>query len=178
MIGRIEVHVAGGPLQAIGGWLVAWMPDWLTVSLVVSVVGVTVGLRQLWRTRKAAEAAEEASQATFGAVERTLLLVDLGDALQQLEETKGHLRYRRFESALMRATDFTESFLQLREHDAVRLNHARHFGHLRILRKTLETWMQDRKHKIDVQVTIEHLTELSDKLNEIKGQQRLKETSP
>ena len=51
------------------------MPDWLSVSLVVSVAGVGLGLRQLHRTRMAAEAARDASQETVVAVERNLLLI-------------------------------------------------------------------------------------------------------
>lgn len=87
-------------------WLIDHWGDLASaIGLLVAVVGFSVAVVQIRRTRRAAEAAEQAVIATRDVLARNLTIADLVRASERIEEVKRLHRERQWQRALDRYHD-------------------------------------------------------------------------
>ena len=87
----------------MAAWLVDNWRDILSiVALIVSVGGFSIAIRQIVRSRKAAEAAEIAVLATKESIAKNLTISDLVRASERIQEVRNLQRQGQWERALDR----------------------------------------------------------------------------
>jgi hypothetical protein len=68
-------------------------------------LGLPFAIWQIYKTRRAAEAAKDASLQTQKAISHNLLLSDVSTCVKHIEELKAFVRRENYELALVRAND-------------------------------------------------------------------------
>lgn len=70
---------------------------------------------QIYKTRRAAEAAEVASLQTQKSILRNLLLSDVSTCIKHIEEIKSSARNEKYEMSLTRVNDLISQLIQIQE---------------------------------------------------------------
>ncbi|MGC2238437.1 MAG: hypothetical protein WA584_19945 [Pyrinomonadaceae bacterium] len=90
--------------------------NWISiVGSFLSLLGVIIALIQISKTRRAAEAAKDASLQTQKAISRNLLISDVSNSIKHIEETRLYVRGENFELALVRVNDFNSNLIQMQK---------------------------------------------------------------
>lgn len=82
-----------------------WRDIIAVVALAVSFLGFSIAIWQILRTRRAAEAAEQAASAARKSLAQYLSIVDLVRASERIEEIKGLHRRQEWQQALYKYHD-------------------------------------------------------------------------
>jgi len=142
-------------------------------GLAIGVVGFTFTIWQLFRTRKAAVAAKEASQKTQSSLQSNVMLVDISACIGMIEEIKTSIRNKQYNSALIRVTDLTSQLIQIRQLPdfSYRIGSKMQsiVSQLAILRNTLEEGASNPRQTLDSVKINRKLSEISDCLNDWIG---------
>jgi hypothetical protein len=147
------------------------------VGSILSAVGVYVAIRQINQTKKVAQAALEASEATQRGIASNVILADMSSCMRVIEEIKTLLRSRRYESALMRVTDLTGLIIQLQhlaaagsERPDLRAREA--LTSLSVLRDLLELKLDDDSTSLEVAKVNSELSKIADRLGHWIGRRK------
>lgn len=90
--------------------------NWISIiGSFLSLIGVIIALVQISKTRRAAEAAKNASIQTQKAISRNLLISDISICLKHNEEVIFCLRDEKYELALVRINDLISQLNQIQE---------------------------------------------------------------
>ncbi len=89
---------------------------WLgLLGSLASLIGLPIAIWQIRKTRRAAEAAKDASLQTQNAISRNLLLSDVSICVKYIEEIKNFIRYEKYEAAQIRVSDSVSELIQIQE---------------------------------------------------------------
>jgi len=80
----------------------------------LSFLGVLIAISQIRKTRRAAEAAQNATDKTQKLIARNVLLQDISACTTAIEEVKALIRSKRYEASLLRVTDLNTQLIRLR----------------------------------------------------------------
>ena len=150
--------------------------DYLTLTgTLLSVIGVAIALFQLSRTRRAAEAAQEAASASRQAFARALLGSDVARCAGMIEEIKTLIRLNRLESTRLRVSDLMNLLLQLRQIPESRFNFQPVLVQLGVLRDLLEAKLTDEQSRFEASRALKTLAQISDEVNGWLGHVRFAE---
>ena len=80
--------------------------NWISIiGSFLSLTGVIIALVQISKTRRAAEAAKDASIETQKAISRNLLLSDVSNCVKHIEEIRLYMRGENYELAQVRVNE-------------------------------------------------------------------------
>ncbi len=85
------------------------------IGSVASLIGLPIAIWQIYKTRRAAEAAEVASLQTQKSILRNLLLSDVSICIKYIEEIKSSARNEKYEMSLTRVNDLISQLIQIQE---------------------------------------------------------------
>ena len=89
---------------------------WLgLLGSIASLIGLPVAIWQISKTRRAAEAAKDASIQTRNAISRNLLLSDVSVCVKHIEEIRLYVRGDNYELAQVRVNDLNSQLIQIQE---------------------------------------------------------------
>lgn len=146
---------------------------------VLSAVGVYIALRQIRRTREAADAARLAIEATRLEISSNVLLADVTTCTRVVEEIKTLMRSRKYESALLRVTDLNALIIQLQslstaigEKPDQRSREA--LTSLSVLRDLLEQKLDNDDIAVETAKVNAELSQIADRLGHWIGRKKFK----
>lgn len=150
-----------GDIIAIGG-------------LVVSIVGFFVAISQIFKTKKAAIAANEAAYDAKKGMQKEFMLSDISSSAKSIEELKSLMRRERYEDALFRISDLNSQLIQLRHLNYFQKEEFQKLfqdiiAQLAVLRDMLENKLSDTSHTIEIVLANRKLAEIADSLNDLIG---------
>jgi len=148
------------------------------IGSVASLIGLPVAIWQIYKTRRAAEAATNAALQTQRTISRNLLLSDVSTCTRNLEEIKSFVRDEKYESALIRATDLTSQLIQIQEvlkssNQAYQIEFEETLSQLSIIRESFEKKLAKSSAKIDGVQINSKLAKVSDDLNKLIGETKI-----
>lgn len=152
---------------------------WLgLLGSIASLTGLPFAIWQIYKTRRIAEAARNASLKTQAAISRNLLLSDISICTRNIEEIKSFTRNEKYESALIRITDLVSQLIQLREtlessNQPHQIEFEERLSQLVIVRVNFEKKLTKDSVKINVVQVNSQLSEISDELNKLIGKAKL-----
>jgi hypothetical protein len=153
--------------------------NWISIfGSLLSLIGVIIALIQIYKTRRAAEAAKDASIQTQKAISRNLLLSDVSICTRNIEEIKQFVRIERYEAALIRVTDLISQLIQIREmldraKQVYQIEFEERLSQLSIIRKDFEKKLAKSSVKINAVQINSQLAEISDELNKLIGETKI-----
>ncbi len=153
--------------------------NWISIiGSFLSLIGVIIALVQINKTRRAAEAAKDASLQTQKAISRNLLLSDVPNCTRNIEEIKYFARNEKYESALIRVTDLVSQLIQLREtlessNQSHQIEFEERLSQLVFIRVNFEKKLNKNSVKINIVQVNSQLSEISDELNKLIGKVKL-----
>ena len=143
--------------------------NWISIiGSFLSLIGVIIALVQISKTRRAAEAAKDASLQTQNAISRNLLLSDVSTCVKHIEELKSFVRSEKYELALLRVNDLISQLSQIRER-----NFEDAILKLSNIRKDFERKIAKSSAKIKTAEVISQLAFISDDFNKLIGETKI-----
>jgi len=152
---------------------------WISIiGSVASLIGIAFTYWQIYKTRRAAEAAKDASLQTQKAISRNLLISDVSNCMKHIEEIRLYMRGENYELALVRVNDLNSNLIQIQK----------------VLESSTQTHQIDfvkihreiKKIRIDLRNTVERESEkfspirinnqldfISDNLNKLIGETKI-----
>lgn len=148
------------------------------IGSLASVFGLPFAIWQIYKTRRAAEAATKAVTRTQKAISRNLLLSEISNCTRNTEEIKSFVRSGKYESALIRANDLISQLIQIQEiskisNQSVQIEFRETISQLSIIRKDFEKKIIKSSAKMDVELINSQLSEISDNLNKFIGETKV-----
>ena len=151
------------------------LANWASIiGFFVSLIGITFAIWQINKTRRAAEAATEASNRTQKTISRNLLLSDVSICTKNLDDIKLFVQNKKYESAKLRVNDLISDLIQIQQRfenleQIIQIDFKEILSQLSIIREELEKKVFKTSVKIDgVQINTE-LSKISDDLNKLIG---------
>lgn len=143
-----------------------------------SLIGLPIAIWQIVKTRRAAEAAKDASLETQKEISRNLLISDVSTCMRNLEEIKSYVRDEKYEFALIRVTDLISQLIQIREllENSSRIHQIQfkeRLSQLSIIRKSFEKKIARGSARLNIVQVNSQLSELSDDLNKLIGETKI-----
>lgn len=144
------------------------------IGSVASLIGIAFAIWQIYKTRRAAEAAKDAADYTQKFISRNLLLSDVSTCTRNLEELKLFVRIERYESAQIRIGDLILQLIQVREmlessSYPYQIEFEETLSQLSIIREDFEKKLAKSSAKIDGVRVNSQLSKISDDLNKLIG---------
>jgi len=144
------------------------------IGSVASLVGLPIAIWQIYKTRRAAEAAKNSADRTQKFISRNLLLSDVSTCTRNLEEIKFFVRIERYESAQIRIGDLILQLIQVREmlessNSSHQIEFKETLSQLSIIREDFEKKLAKSSVKINGVRVNSQLSEISDDLNKLIG---------
>lgn len=144
------------------------------IGSVASLIGLPIAIWQIYKTRRAAESAREASNNTQKIISQNLLLTDISTCAKLIDDVKSFVRNERYETALIRVTDL---ITQLNQSQRVfsktatieELDFEEFLGQLVIIRDLFERKINNSSVKINQARINGQLSEILDALNKWIG---------
>ncbi len=152
---------------------------WISViGSIASLIGLPVAIWQIYKTRRAAEAATKAVIRTQKAISRNLLLSDISNCTRNTEEIKSFVRSGKYESALIRVNDLISQLSQIQEmsknsNQPIQIEFRETISQLSIIRKDFEKKLIKSSVKMDVVQINSQLSEITDDLNKVIGETKI-----
>lgn len=148
------------------------------VGSALSLIGVAIAVWQIFKTRKAAEAAQNAVEATRRSITSNVVLADMSSCTRAIEEVKALVRAKRYEPALLRVTDLHALIIQLQHvtrSDGKADTRAREaLTGLSVLRDLLEEKLDNDEIAIETAKVNSELAKISDGLGHWIGDRKLR----
>ncbi len=152
---------------------------WLSLlGSLASLIGLPIAIWQINKTRRAAEAAKDASLETQKAISRNLLLSDVSICVKYIEEIKNFIRYEKYEAAQIRVSDSVSELIQIQEmlissNQLHQIEFEKIISQLSNIRNKFEKKLADSSVKISIAVINEQLSLISDNLNKFIGEKKI-----
>ena len=148
------------------------------IGSVASLVGLPIAIWQIYKTRRAAEAAEIASLQTQKSILRNLLLSDVSICIKHIEEIKSSARNEKYELSLTRVNDLVSQLIQIQEvlkgsNQIYQLDFDEALLNLAGIRNDFERKLIKDSVKINTVRVNSQLTVVSDSLNKLIGETRI-----
>ncbi len=152
---------------------------WIGVlGSVASLVGLPIAIWQIYKTRRAAEAAEDASLQTQKSILRNLLLSDVSICIKHIEEIKSSARNEKYELSLTRVSDLISQLIQIQEvlkgsSQIHQIDFDKALLKLVVIRKDFERKLVKDSGKINTVRNNNQLDLISDSLNKLIGETKI-----
>ncbi len=148
---------------------------WLSIlGSLASLIGFPVALWQIYKTRRIAEAAKDASIQTQKAISRNLLLSDISICVRHIQETKSFISNEEYKLAQI-LNDLTAHLIQIQE--ILKSSNQQHqidfqniFSELKKIRNRIGKKLTENSVKINKAQINSRLDIISDGLNKIIGE--------
>jgi len=133
---------------------------------------------QIYKTRRAAEAAEVASLQTQKSILRNLLLSDVSTCIKHIEEIKSSARNEKYEMSLTRVNDLSSQLIQIQEvlkgsNQVYQIDFDEALLKLAGIRKDFERKLIKDSVKINTVRVNNQLDLISDSLNKLIGETKI-----
>lgn len=151
------------------------LANWISViGSILSLIGVGIAVWQIWKTRRIAEAAKDASEQTQKAISKNFLIYDVKTCLKNLDEIQSFVRIEKFESAQIRTIDLISSLYQIEQRiegteQKFPFEFEEMFSQLVIIREEFERKVIKNSARIDSVRINTQLSKVSDDLNKLIG---------
>lgn len=148
------------------------------IGSVASLIGLPVAIWQIYKTRRAAEAATSALLQTQKTISRNLLRSDILNCTRNTEEIKSFVRSGKYESALIRVEDLISLLSQIQEisrssDQTIHIEFKEMLSQLSIIRKDFEKKLIKSSARMDVVQINSRLSEIADDLNKMIGETKI-----
>ncbi len=135
------------------------------IGSVASLIGLPVAIWQIYKTRRAAEAAREASLQTQKVISRNLFISDVSTCVKHIEELKTFVRNENYQLALVRINDLVSQLMQIQE-----TNFEETIEKLSKIRNDFERKLEKSSAKIKIAEVNSQLALISDDFNKLIGE--------
>ena len=144
------------------------------IGSIASLVGLPVAIWQIYKTRRATEAATKAVLRTQNIISRNLILSDTSTCTRNLEEIKFYVRIERYESALIRISDLISSLIRIQQRsenaeNLIFIEFEEMLSQLSIIREDFEKKVVKSSVRINMVQINSELSKISDNLNKLIG---------
>jgi len=152
---------------------------WIGVlGSLASLVGLPIAIWQIYKTRRAAEAAETASLQTQKSILRNLLLSDVSICIKHIEEIKSSARNEKYELSLTRVNDLISQLIQIQEvlkgsNQIYQIDFDEALLKLAGIRKDFERKLIKDSVKVSIARINNQLGIISDSLNKLIGETKI-----
>ena len=148
------------------------------IGSVASLIGLPIAIWQIYKTRRAAEAAKEASLQTQKSILRNLLLSDVSICIKHIEEIKSSARNEKYELSLTRVNDLISQLIQIQEvlkgsNQNYQIDFDEALLKLAGIRKDFERKLIKDSVKINTVRVNNQLDLISDSLNKLIGETKI-----
>ena len=148
------------------------------IGSVASLVGLPIAIWQIYKTRRAAEAAEVASLQTQKSILRNLLLFDVSICIKHIEEIKSSARNEKYELSLTRVNDLISQLIQIQEvlkgsNQGIQSDFDESLIKLSNIRNDFEKKLSKSSVKINTVRVNSQLDLISDSLNKLMGETKI-----
>lgn len=153
--------------------------NWISIfGSLLSLIGVIIAIVQIRKTRRAAEAAKDASLQAQRTISRNLLLSDVPTCTRNLEQIKQFVRDEKYESSQLRIGDLILELIQIQEilkssNQVYQFEFEEILSQLSIIRENFEKKLAKSSVKIDAVQVNSQLSKISDDLNKLIGEAKL-----
>lgn len=147
------------------------MEIFTVLGFIVTVIGFLITIRQIYKTRKASDAAYEAASEANSAIKSTMVISDLSGIVKQIQEIKNFIRNGKYDASYLRTNDLIHSLIQVKqlilaiEHDKEEII-KKMIIQLSILRNQLESAIY-KSEIVDAIKINQKLSELEVELSEL-----------
>lgn len=144
------------------------------IGSVASLIGLPIAIWQIYKTRRATEAATRAVLRTQNTISRNLILTEASTCTRNLEEIKFYSRIERYESALIRISDLISYLIQIQQRyenaeTLVQIEFEEMLSQLSIIREDFEKKVIKSSARINIVQINSELSKISDNLNKLIG---------
>ena len=140
--------------------------NWISIiGSVASLIGLPIAIWQIYKTRRAAEAAKDASLQTQKVISRNLLISDVSTCIKHIEELKSFVRNENYQLALVRVNDLVSQLMQIQEADFEEI-----ILKLSNIRNDFERKLEKSSAKIKIAEVNSQLALISDDFNKLIGE--------
>ena len=148
------------------------------IGSVASLVGLPIAIWQIYKTRRAAEAAEVASLQTQKSILRNLLLFDVSICIKHIEEIKSSARNEKYELSLTRVNDLISQLIKIQEvlkgsNQGIQSDFDESLIKLSNIRNDFEKKLSKSSVKINTVRVNSQLDLISDSLNKLMGETKI-----
>lgn len=148
------------------------------IGSVASLIGLPVAIWQIYKTRRAAEAATNAALQTQRTISRNFLVFNISTCIKHTEEIKFYLLNEKYELATVRSNDLISQLIQIQEvlkvsDQAHQIDFLEILSELTSIRNNFGKKLIGSSVKISKIRIISQLDIVSDNLNKLIGETKI-----